>query len=386
MNWICGIDFGRDPQQSARLLSDGVLFGGGCAVLKTGAALFSPDCITMDKSRIDVFFAVPDNGSPEFVCGYNGYFAEGGGLFIADGAIAVRFLPDGVSAEIRMGTGENGEFQTLLKTIDISALDIRSGRQYVCSVEKDTIHRYVVEIYDALCPDEVVSAELTSTAVPGDPNARTGFVRGWGGPYVKCVAGGPLHICRVQMYSTAPSYPKIAVWGDSYVENAGRNPLCGYGGLLKKALGGDVFLSGHGGATSEQTKRRVKCEINTCSPRYIIYNVGVNDCFSVPAAAFREQIGEMTAMAEAKGAEPILITVPRVKTDILDNLSYMTEINPWLRSGSHRFIDLAYALSAGDGLTADPAKFMPDRIHPNLAGGMAVFNYIKAFLPDLLWK
>ena len=91
-------------------------------------------------------------------------------------------------------------------------------------------------------------------------------------------------------------------------------------------------------------------------------------------------------MAEDKGAEPILMTVPNIPASSSSSISFCNQVNAWIRSLGYRYIDAAYALSTGDGVTADASKFMPDNTHPNLAGGEAIFNHIKAYLPDLIWK
>lgn len=386
LNWIYNTDFKQNSPGSRLIASYDVSYNGNYLTVNAGGHLYSKDTITMDKSKIDIIFAIPNGTTPEFLFGYNGAFAAGNALSIADGALVVLVKENGTIAEIRMGTGNNGTgYSTLLRTIDISALNIQNGEKFVISIEKDSINKQTVRIYNALCPTNTITEVFESSSVPGDDNRRTGQCRCWGGLYFRCVTG-TVNVYKAQMYSTAPTYPKIAIWGDSYVENAGRNPACGYGYLLKEALDGNVFLSGSGGAKSSQVFRRAAVEINTISPQYIIYNVGVNDSLGVEVATFKEYIEHLIDLAKEKGAEPILITVPKLNTGTADNTSWIEEVNPWIRGLGYRYIDIAMALSTGVETSQDLSKYMPDKTHPNLVGGAAIFKYIEANLPDLLWK
>lgn len=385
LNWLYNMDFTHSMAGSRIRTGNNVTFDGSKMILSANGAVICDDLITMDRSKLDVIFAIPDDATPSFIIGCNGYYSAPS-LSIDRGAIAVWFKNNGTDAEIRCGTGNGGDYNTLLETLDISGLDISSGRKFVISIEKDTVNKYTVSIYDALTPNDVVTGTIEGTQDAQNPSIYSGQIRGWGGPFAMCFSGGDVEIYKVQMYSTSPTYPKVAIWGDSYVENYGRNPRCAYGTLMREALDGDVFMSGRGGATAEQCCRRVAKEINACAPQHIIFNVGVNDSFNVTVATFKTQVSRLIDIAKAKGAEPILVTVPRISDGSLDNKTWVEEVNPWIRASGYRYIDIAYALSTGDGITQDYSKFVGDKTHPNLAGGQAILNYIKAFLPDLLWK
>lgn len=382
LNWLYSMDFKRNTGGS-RLLVSGGNFDGGKVRLSDGNEIASMDQICMDKSKTDVVFSIPSGSTPSFFLGINGYYAQTS-LAIADGAIGVWFKSDG-TAEVRMGTGQGGAFPTLLATFDIAELNITNGRTFVMSLEKDTISKYIITLYDALTPNRVASVTIEASPNSQDANLYNGQVRGWGGPYVQ-VFGGLLDVYKVQMYSTAPTYPKVGIWGDSYVENMGRNPNCGYANLIRTALGGDAYLSGQGGATALQTSYRFGAEINTCKPQYVIFNVGVNDSFNGSVDNFKTALQKLIGMAEGNGSVPILTTVPNVPAGNSTTQEFCNTVNPWIRSLGYDYIDIAYALSTGDGITGDTNKFVSDQTHPNLAGGQAIFNYIKAFLPYLLWK
>ena len=390
LNWLYNMDFKR-TMGGSRLSVDAntstsatYSFDGNKVTLTDGGNVLCFDQISMDKSKLDVIFSIPNNGTPNFVIGYNGYYAKSS-LAIADGALAVEFLADGATAKIRMGTGESGYYATVLRTVDISSLHVQNGRRFVCSIEKDTINKWIVSIYDALTPNAIITEIIEAEQNQSDANLYTGQIRGWGGPFARAHTGS-VCIWKVQMYSTAPTYPHVAIWGDSYVENMGRNPACSYAYLLRDALDGNALLSGQGGATATQTSYRLAKEINACAPQYVILNVGVNDSFSVSVDTYKTALLRLIEMVKEKGAVPILITVPNVPAGNSTTRAFCEAANPWVRSLGYDYIDIAYALSTGDGITGDSSKFVSDATHPNLVGGQAIFNYIKAFLPYLLWK
>lgn len=386
LNWLYNMDF-KWTRGGSRLYdmstSATVVYDGEKITMPSHGRIVSSDQIAMDKSRISVVFSVPSGQAPNFVVGCCGFYSKTS-FSISDGSIGVQFRPNG-TMDIRMGTGEDGFYATSLRVIDVSSLNIYSGRKFVVTIEKDTINKYIVSVYDALCPSTVIEATIEASVNPSDENLYTGQIRGWGAPFVFCHADA-ISIYNIKMYSTAPTYPKVAIWGDSYVENMGRNPECSYAYLIRNALEGNAFLSGQGGATAEQTSYRVAAEINACAPQYIIFNVGVNDSFNGSVDTFKTQLLRLIDMAEEKGARPILVTVPNVPAGTSKVANFCAAVNPWIRSLGYEYIDIAYALSTGDGITGDVNKFVADRTHPNLAGGQAIFNYIKAHLPQLMWK
>lgn len=387
LNWIVNSDFKQNRSGSRLRGGDksGTVWDGEKVILTSEDNIYYVDQISMDKSKIDIIFAVPANTTPSYILGMNGYYSIPS-LAISDGGIAVLFKNDGRTAEVRMGTGQNANYPTLLESIDVSGLNISSGRKFVLSIEKDTINKYIVSIYDALTPNNVVTVTIEAEQNQQDENLYSGQIRGWGGPYAHMSSDGSLLLYKMQMYSTAPTYPHVAIWGDSYVENCGRNPRCAYANLIREALNGNAFLSGQGGATAAQTFTRVVNEINVCAPQYIIFNVGVNDSFGVSADTFKENLLKLIELAKEKGSEPILVTVPNVPAGNATVRTFCQEVNPWIRSLGYDYIDIAYALSTGDGITGDESKFVLDMTHPNLVGGQAIFNYIKAHLPQLLWR
>lgn len=383
LNWIFNTDY-KQTMGGSRLVVENGSFDGEKVSLPSGGIIACKDQICMDKSKVSFVFAVPGNESPSFVLGTNGYYANPS-LAISDGAIAVWFKSDG-TAEIRTGTGQSGTYSTFIKSLDISDLDITSGRKFILSIEKDTINRYIISVYDALTPNVIAETEIQAQENEQDHNLFVGQIRGWGGPFAIVNSGGNVEIYNIKMYSTAPTYPKVAFWGDSYIENMGRNPLCSYANLLRNALNGDAFSSGQGGATAAQTSYRFAAEINSCSPQYIVFNVGVNDSFNVGIETYKTSILHLVDLAKNAGAVPILVTIPNVPAGNETTAAFCEQANLWIRSLGYDYIDIAYALSTGDGTTGDTTKFVSDMTHPNIKGGKAIFDYIKANLPHLLWK
>lgn len=372
--------FNQSSAPSRVALNGSWTYGTDYHAANAGASITPYDKITMDNSKIAAIFSIPSGLTPEFIFGYNGSHTD---LAISDGAIAVLFKANGTQAEVRIGTGTDGNYATLLRTVDISALNIQAGGRFVVMIEKDTINKQIITMYNSLAPDVVIEETLEASPVSGNDSAMTGQIRCWGTGYLKVVSGS-VNIYRFWMCSTAPTYPQIAIWGDSYVENDGRNPECGYGYLMKEELNGNAFLSGRGGATAQQAYNRFLSEVRLCAPRFVILNFGVNDSFAGNTAQYEEYINNMITVCKEIGAEPILVTTPYVPEANTNVPAFCNVVNPWIRESGYRYIDIAYALSTGTETQADTDKYMADGIHPNLAGGRAILNYIKAFLPDLL--
>lgn len=344
-----------------------------------GSRLLSWDLMIMSKSIMQLIYSASDDYSIDF-----GFDASKAGFSSMPGdSLLVVNINSSTSTATVYRTGEWYTRTTVVGTIDLSNILLKNSD--VCiSIEKDTIYHQVIKVYNSMCPNAVAMLELTATVNQSDNNFYDNTTRCWGGPRVQIVSG-EVTIRKLQAYSTAPKYPKIAMFGDSIVENIGKNPNCGYGYLLKEALHGDMFMSGFGGADTNQLKQLMASEIRLCSPEYTIIQMGGNDCFRLTKEQYLTNITDLCNMVKDHGSEPIITTTIICVTDTHNNTEWLTDVNPQLRELGYKYIDLAYIMSTGDGLTPDYSKFVGDKTHPNLLGGQAIMNYIRANLPELLY-
>lgn len=337
------------------------------------------DMTTMDKMRISLKFAIP-TGTPDFTFGFTAYYL---GFTLADSGIAVKV--SGNTAEIRRGAGTGGTYATLLKTVDLTPLNITSGEVYMISIEKDTINKQIVKICKAYAPSVIIEETIDAIPDPNDDTFYTDQCRCWG-PGILFVTSGRVDVYEFTNVSLAPTYPKIAFYGDSYIECFGRNPLCGYANLVKAKLKGNVFLSGLGGDTTMTGITRLGVEIRTNAAEYVVLGFGVNDSFSVALSDYKTKLLAMIDIVKASGATPILVTIPRCFSGGSDNLSYIQAANPWVKSLGYDYIDIAAALSTGDGETQDTTKYVSDLTHTNKKGAECIYQYIESNLEYLLFE
>lgn len=245
---------------------------------------------------------------------------------------------------------------------------------------KDTINRTNVKVFKS---DNVIGEiSIVSSVDPNDPDHALNQARSWGTPCVMTNVGASLIVERIFQYSDCAEYPRIAVCGDSFVENMSRVDESGWVRLLENQIGTDnIFVAGMGGANTDMLKRRLPIELGLCRPQYLILQVGPNDWAS-SAETFKANLTELIDMVKSVNAIPILVTIPR-RGDV-DNLSLIETVNPWIVSLGYLYIDIAMVLSTGDGVTQDTTKFRPDLIHPNSKGAKAIVNWINMNLPQLV--
>ena len=333
---------------------------------------------TMDKSKISAIFTMSANGEIRF--GYDSSNSNIGDSTVDSMVVCVI---DSSAKTLTMKrwnwSGDMGA--TLAETT--FTFTLTNGHRYCISVEKDTVYHITAKLYDCDCPGTVAVAEYKKTYEDTDETVN-GFARAWGcGRFT--VSSGSVVLRRFSMYSTGNAHPKMYIVGDSFVEQAGRNLMCGWAQRLYEATNGDAFLSGRGGALATNVIKRLPFEINVCHPQYGILEIGTNDSISSSTTfdSFKADVQTIISIFERENIIPVLVTISR-RTDT-DNLTFIQQANPWLKSLGYLYIDEALAMSTGDGVTQDATKYQDDGIHPSLAGGKAVYDWIEANLPELIY-
>ena len=332
---------------------------------------------TLDKSRISAIFKCNSNSVIRF--GYNSSHASIGDT--TENSMLVCEINSSTKTLKVYRWNWSGTYTDLIGETTFE-FDLTDGN-YVISVEKDTIRHLIVSLFNADCPRNKVVVENTVNFSATD-ETKSGYCRCWGcGRFT--VVSGSVTLQRFNMYATGKSNPKIYIVGDSYVEQAGRNPLCGWGQRLQDYLNGDVVLSGRGGAVTSNVRKRIWLELGAIQPTYCILEVGMNDSVtsSLTVDNYKESIQELIEIIEAHDVIPVLTTIPR--REDTDNQEFIAEINPWIKSLNYKVIDEAMVMSTGDGITRDLTMYQTDKIHPTIACGEAVFDWIKTNIPELLY-
>ncbi len=366
---------------NSEMVKNGFSYADGYMNSSTSGALIRyAKYVTIDRSRISAIFKTTAASKIRF--GYTVGSAYGT-TGIDNGAFSV--MVD-TAAKTMTAYLWNGSSDTTLAQIGEPVsfgFEIANGAEHYIEIEKCTVNEVRVRLYNADCPGEVAEMTLKAQESSGNENLYTGYMRCWGGGTFQLLSGS-VSLGRMTMVSTGNQYPRTMVIGDSFVEQAGRNPLCGYAQRIYEATRGNVFIDGRGGATAADTLKRIVVSLGCCHPRYVVLNVGTNDSAGSDTDAFIENLGALISIVEGTGAVPVLVTIPR-RGDI-DNLAFMRTANNWIKNSGYGYIDLAAVLSTGDSETQDSTKFIADKIHPNISGGEAIYRHIKAKLPEIIGR
>lgn len=348
----------------------------GKLVISSEGRIRSSRHTTIDRSKISAVFCCTSDAEIKF-----GYDAVPWYAGSADGCFALFINAADKTMKAYKCQWDNFDAHNVKMGETAFTHDIADGKMYAVTIDKRSIYEVVCEIICADTGDKVAGLTISSYVDPNNENLQRDQLRCWGSGRFDVISG-IAKMSRFSMYSTGDPYSKLMIIGDSYVENNSRAWGCSYARRLYDALEGKVFISGRGGATSEDILNRITYELNFCAPEYCIINTGVNDR-SIGVDAYKTNMGSIISILENAGIEPVLITCPRVMDN--DNVSVLREINEWVKNTGYKYIDVAMALSTGDGETMDTLKYQTDNVHPNLKGGECIFNWIRINLPELLY-
>lgn len=327
---------------------------------------------TLDKSKISAVFKCSGNAYIRFGYCSSYYLTDGSGNIVVELDVANKLM------KLSVYNFVNGE--TSVITQKSISHNINDGTNWFVSLEKDTINHYIAKLYNADCTSQVEMLESESE--------EQGLIfintfNGWGTPRIELVEDNSvLYVKSVNMISLGNENPNVFIIGDSYVENNTRNPLNSYGRRLYDITNGNVLLSGRGGATASDLLHRIVVELNVCTPKYCVLQVGANDYY-YGFDLFKTTMEQIIEIVKDNGVIPILTTTPRMGS--VDNLSFLRQANEWIKNSGYKYIDVAMALSNGDGETQDVSKYYEDTDHPSIYGAECIINWIEANLPELIY-
>jgi lysophospholipase L1-like esterase len=259
---------------------------------------------------------------------------------------------------------------SIVKSADISFAFV-GGRDYLVSLEKFagkstlTIIDTVTQVNSSLILDENVDLKLCG-AQTGSPGIM--------------FTSGNIIVKKFEFITPIGRTPYVAMFGDSITEgNSLYNSTGGYTNRycykIYEALNGDVAICGKSGETSTGLLQRY--ELDYFFAQYVMVLIGTNDTeYSTWLANINTLINRINKL----GATPILSTIP----PRADRQDFINQANVYIRSSGYTYVDYDSALTlAHDGMTQNPDLFLGDKIHPNPAGHMAMFNQAKIDLPFL---
>lgn len=238
------------------------------------------------------------------------------------------------------------------------------GRRYNIVVEKDTRKNCSIQLTDCLT-FETVKLDCITKNTTSPSNA-------WGGACIVSIEGS-FNVNRFTFNSVQPPRPKLAIYGDSFIEGTTLMPNIEkrYAQLVKDKLNGDCIVGGKGGENTGMFLGKLET-YSKFSPQYTIIALGLNDTVF---SAYKTNIIKMANWCKSIGSVPILTTITRNASN--DNLAFMKQVNDFVRSSGYSYIDFAKVMSVGfDGETHNPELFLADGVHPNANGHLQMFKKV----------
>ena len=203
---------------------------------------------------------------------------------------------------------------------------------------------------------------------------------GWGERFVQ--ATGDITTYDDQLFLTQPCDTRVLFVGDSYIEGGHihENRDERYSALIKRALHGNAFINGKGGARSADGLGWFNNYLlNDVDAEYTLIAFGMNES---DYALWLSNIQTMIDLVTAKGSIPVLVTIPPV-AGVFTNPVH-AEMSTWIRNSGHLYIDAAIVMSSGyDGLTPDPSKTLVDEVHPTIESHNLIYKRALVDVPEL---
>lgn len=203
---------------------------------------------------------------------------------------------------------------------------------------------------------------------------------GWGTRFVQST--GDITTYDDQLFLTQPCDTRVLFVGDSYIEGGHihENRDERYSALIKRALHGNAFINGKGGARSADGLEWFNNYLlNDVDAEYTLIAFGMNES---DYALWLSNMQTMIDLVTAKGSIPVLVTIPPV-AGVFTNPVH-AEMSTWIRNSGHLYIDAAIVMSSGyDGLTPDPSKTLVDEVHPTIESHNLIYKRALVDVPEL---
>lgn len=328
---------------------------------------------TLDKNKLIFKFVFNQANS---IIGVGSRFVSAMNILSKSGVLVEINSANNTMALKKWNYVEDISVAETISTVSIP-FTLATGKSYMVELEKDTYNRYYVTLVDVDLPYNRVQMQ-NDYAISGK------VMQAWGGGCITAIAGS-FTVKRYCYMSMMPTKVKVGFFGDSWIEGSGDTSIR-YLELIKKDLVGSVFASGQGGAYIWNVSDKRTPDLDSfCKMDYAVLEVGTNDGLSLTTTQFQTAMNEVISFLESKSIEPILVTVSN-RSDYADGTTYkewIKVINPWIRTRGYKYVDIAMAVSTGDGLTQNLNLFTEDKSHLNSEGNKAVYYKFKADVPEL---
>lgn len=245
----------------------------------------------------------------------------------------------------------------------------------------------VIRLSKITNPETTIRCEIFSENGELLANTESGrYWQCWGTPCV-IVINGSAQFSKFTFSYPKKAYPKVSVYGDSYIEGASLAKRSDrYIGLLKKELGATECLCyGWGGGKGATDYIRVEYLQERIVPDYTIIAFGFNDA---TFDNWKPYADRFIANAIKQGSTPILVTCcpcgPNWGTESsrVQHWEKTDAINAWIRTSGYLYIDACKAVTT-DGRNWKEGYLLADGAHPSVIGHMAIYNQIKMDCPFL---
>lgn len=242
------------------------------------------------------------------------------------------------------------------------------GRKYLLISEKNTAVNTNFKLVD-LTTSESIAANIVNTG------------SGVNGAFISAISGS-FTVNRFRFVTNEPINSIAQITGDSFIEGS---TVADYGienryaAKIKAKLNGGLVIAGQGGEYAYGLMSHMDTDFDRFVPKYHILAIGTNDTL------FEQYVESMTTLINrvvSLGGIPVLVTVTR-RLDS-DNLILIRLINQWVKESVHIYVDIAKCMSVNnDGETQDADLFLPDQIHPNVAGHEKIYQQFLIDVPEI---
>jgi len=176
---------------------------------------------------------------------------------------------------------------------------------------------------------------------------------------------GDIDYSGLYYYALNPSSPKIAVYGDSYVDGYSLTPDLEdrWAYRVFNFESGNAVISGWGGNSAADLLTRIK-DWGSFTPKNVIISVGYNESV---LQTWKDNLESLIRQFVSLGSNIILTTyAPMPAVAAFTNINAM---NAYVLTRGYQILDIAALLTTGgDRVTLNGALVLPDNAHPNVDG------------------